>query len=281
MSEMPATAPLREPSSQLRTLLSHELRLSARSLVGWAAPSALMLAVALSMQKSMSERGSAFEQKLAAMPREMLLAFGLERPNLTETVGYLAANATFYTLIGALFASLLAAQLATRESAQRMGETLLTHPVSRSTVLGAKAIAGLVCVFSFNALMLAASAATYAGAGVSVARRAAFVSVFAGSALVHATLFAASLLAASSVTRVRGAASMATGITFGLYGASVLSRVSDKLSFFAKLSPFNYADAGAISARGSLEPKAALLALFTIVLLLVARVRFERRDIDA
>lgn len=275
------TVALRARSAQLQTLLSHELRLSMRSTLAWAAPAALMLSVALSMQKSMSERGSAFEQKLAAMPREMLLAFGLDRPNLTETVGYLAANASFYTLIGALFSALLAAQLATRESTQRMGELLYTQPIDRSTSLAAKALAGLLCVLGFNAIMLLAASTTYASAGVAVARRTAFVSVFAGSALVHCALFALSLLASLSVSRARSAASMATGITFGLYGAAVLSRVSDKLSPFAKVSPFTYGEAGAIAARGSLEPKAAVLVLFTVVLLLVARVRFERKDIDA
>jgi ABC-2 type transport system permease protein len=240
-----------------------------------------MLAMALSMQKSMSARGSAFEQKLAAMPREMLLAFGLERPNLSDAVGYLAANASLFTIIGALYAALLGAQLATRESSQRMGELLLTQPVSRSTVLLAKVAAGLACVLGFDLAMLVGGWLAYGGAGVAVANRAAFVSVFAGAALIHGALFALSLLASVSVSRPRTASSLATGLAFGLYGASVISRVSDRLAPLGRLSPFTYADAGAIAAHGGLEPKASALLLFTVVLVAVAQVRFERRDIDA
>lgn len=281
MNATPKETPLLATSRQWARLVSHELSQSARGLLAWSAPTAGMLAMALAMQKSMSERGGAFEQKLAAMPREMLLAFGLDRPNLTDAVGYLAANASMFTIIGALYAALLGAQLATRESTQRMGELLLTQPIDRSTVLYAKAAAGLACVMGFDLLMLLGGWAAYAGAGVAIASMRGFVSVFAGAALIHSALFALSLLASVSVSHPRTASSLATGLAFGLYGTAVVSRVSDRLSVFGRLSPFTYADAGAIAAHRGLEGKAALLVLFTVVLILAAQVRFERRDIDA
>lgn len=275
------TAALLSSRAQLARLARHELSLSVRSLLAWALPTAAMLSLALSMQKSMSERGSVFEQKMAAMPREMLLAFGLDRPNLAEPVGYLAANASFYTIVGALYAAILGATLATRESSTRTGEMLFTQPLARRTAITAKSLVGLGCVLAFNAVMLGAAALSYGGAGVSVARKAAFVSVFAASALVHCVLFALSLAVSVSLALPRTAASKATALAFGLYGLAVLGRASDKMRPLARLSPFSYADAGDVAADGGLSPRALVLVLAIVVLSLAAQVRFARRDIDA
>ncbi len=275
------SAALLSSSAQLGRLARHELALSFRSLLAWSLPTGALLAMTLSMQKSMSERGSAFEQKIAAMPREMLLAFGLDRPNLTEPVGYLAANASLYTIVGALYAALLGATLATREATTRTGEMLFTQPLARSTSVAAKSIVGLGCVAGFNVVMLLSAALAYGGAGVAVARKGAFVSVFAGSSLIHCALFALSLALSVSLAQPRSAASKATALAFGLYGLAVVARASDKLRPLARLSPFSYADAGDVAANGALPLRALALAPLIVVLALVARVRFARRDIDA
>lgn len=276
-----ATQPLRAARSQAATIATNELSLSVRSLLAWSLPVAAMLSMTLSIQKSMSQRGSLFEAKLAMLPREMRAAFGIAQTNLADPVHYLATNFTFYSLIGALFAALIGAAIATREANQRVSEMLYTHPIERSTALAAKSAAGLAVVVGFDAILLATSALAYTAAGVSVGRATAFVSVFAGAALVHATVFSLSLLAGVSATRPRSASSLALGATFALYGCGVLARVSDKLSWLEHLSPFSYADAAAIATRGHLAPKSTALLAATFALLALAQVRFARRDIDA
>lgn len=276
-----ASPRLRATRSQAATIASNELSLSIRSLLAWALPVSAMLSMTLSMQKSMSQRGSLFEAKLAMLPREMRAAFGIAQTNLSDPVSYLATNFNFYSLIGALFAALVGAAIATREANQRVGEMLFTHPIERSTVLAAKSAAGLVVVLAFDAILLGASALAYVAAGVSVGRAVAFVSVFAGAALVHATVFSLALLAGVSAARPRSASSLALGATFALYGCGVLARVSDKLSALEHVSPFSYADAASIATRGHLAPSSLVLVGATVTFLALAHARLARRDIDA
>lgn len=273
--------PLRAARLQAWVIAKNELSLSRRALLAWSLPVAAMLAMTLSLQKSMSQQGSLLEAKLAVLPRELRAAFGISGNDLAEPVHYLATNFGFTTLIGALFAALLGATIATREANLRVGEMLFTHPVERGVVLAAKAVAGLAVIVAFEGILLASSALAYVASGVSVGRAVAFVSVFVGAALVHATVFALALFAGVSAARPRGASSLALGVTFALYGIGVLARVSAELSALEHLSPFSYADAAAIASRGGLVPKAVVLPLATVALLSLAKWRLARRDIDA
>ncbi|MDP3279185.1 MAG: ABC transporter permease subunit [Deltaproteobacteria bacterium] len=270
--------PLLATSAQVRHVISLELSLSIRSLVSWVLPVGALLAMTLGLQKSMSQAGSAFELKIRMMPRPMLAAFGMEHINLRDPVGYLATNWSTITLITALFASLLGATLASRESASQLSETLYTQPIERHTVLVGKALAGVLVLLAFNVTLSLVGWVTYAFAGVAISRPGAFVSVFAGTFLVHTTVFALSILAAVSAQHARSASSRALGITFGLYGLGMVARITERADKLKYLSPFSYADASDIAQTGGLQARVAVLAVATVALLIAAIVRLNRND---
>jgi ABC-2 type transport system permease protein len=264
-----------------RVIFARELAFARKSFLAWTLPAALMQAMILVVQPEMAEEGSVFQAKLELLPKEMMAAFGLAKLDLTNPVAYLATNATLLWLLGALFAGVLGATIVSKEEAYGTGETLYTLPVSRGLIVIAKALAGLVPVALFDAVLLATALSTYAAISVSDYDRGLLTLLYVGGALLHMCVFALALVVSIRLRRPRGALPVALAFVFALYGTGVIGSLSDKLSFVAHVSPFRLVDPSDIVGRGGLAPGAALLPLITVAALALATALFARKDLHA
>lgn len=261
-------------------VLRRELGAAWRGALGWWLPTAAMLAMTLSLQPEMAQKGSIFEQKLETMPKGLMVAFGVVAQNLADPVHYAATNFALITLLGAVFAGLLGAGLAAKEEALGTGELLYALPVARRTVLLGKAAAGLALVVTFDALLLVVAVVSYASIGVPLSDPWALASLFVASGALHASLVGIAMLAGISASRPRAAGSRGLAVVFGLYGLNVLGALSESLAALRGISPFRYAEPTRILAGGA---EAGVVGLVVLALLTIAAsvAIFERRDIHA
>ena len=267
-------------SAQLLSIARRELSSSYKMGLAWLVPSTALLAMTLSMQPTMKEKGSIFEQKLALMPAQMRAAFGLDGANLADPVSYLATNATLFLLLGALFAALLGATLLSREELSHTVDLLLTRPVRRSVVLGGKLLSAIALVLAFDVVAAAVALAVYAAVGVELDTLR-LVVVFAGAALLHLTLLAVAVLASVVVKRPQGAPSSAVALVFGSYGVGVVAATSEQLHFLGHLSPFRAVDPGTVAATGALPDAALALPVVALAAVVVALWRFGDKDMPS
>lgn len=261
-------------------VLRRELRAAWRGALGWWLPSALLLAMTLSMQPEMAKRGSLFEEKMEMMPKAVLIAFGISAKNLTDPVFYLAINFTLIQLLGAVFAGLLGAAALAREEAFGTSELLYVTPAPRRTIALGKIAAALLLVALFDAGLLVTTLASYAAIGASVERVGTVVTLFASTAALHAAAFGIGLLATVRMTRPRGATSLALGVVFGLYGLGVVGALDPRLASLRSLSPFHYAEPLRIVEGGGANGGLVLAAIVAATIV-GALALFERKDIHA
>lgn len=261
-------------------VLRRELRAAWRGALGWWVPTAALLAMTLSLQPEMAQKGSLFEQKLEAMPKGLMIAFGVVAQNLADPVYYAATNFSLITLLGAVFAGTLGAALAAREEALGTGELLYALPVSRRAVLLGKAAAGLALVVAFDALLFAVARGSYASIGVALRDPWALASLFVAAGALHAALVGVAMLAGISASRPRAAGSRGLVVVFGLYGLNVIGALSESLAGLRGLSPFHYAEPTRILAGGGAGGIVGLILLAALTIG-ASVVIFERRDIHA
>lgn len=268
-------------ASAFLRVLRRELGFAWRSLLAWAIPGMAMIGLTASMQPEMAKEGSLFVAKLEMVPKELLVAFGIQAPDLGDPASYLATNFTVYELLGAAFAGILGATVLSKEEAFGTGELLYTAPVARRTVVLAKVAAGLALVELYALGLAAAAFAAFAAVGVTLARPAVLAAMFVAAGALFAATFALGLLATVRSTRPRNATSVALGVIFGLYGLHVVGGLSDALAALRALSPFRYAEAARVVAAHGLPAEVAVLPAVTLVAVVVSCVLFERKDIHA
>ncbi|MCP3854868.1 MAG: ABC transporter permease subunit [Actinomycetia bacterium] len=167
--------------------------------------------------------------------------------------------------------------LAGEEARHTMG-LLLANPVSRRRVVLAKSVA-LVA----NAAALAV--ATFAGTMLGAAMGGLELDAWAvGAACVHLTLLGvvfgfAALTIGAATGEVKAATFGAVGLGLGFYLMNSFLPLNDSVAGYARLSPFYYYLESNPLVNGLHLGHAAVLALVAAVLLTLAVVLFDRRDL--
>ena len=103
---------------------------------------------------TVAKQAESFQQLMTGMPKGLLAAFGLEQISMTDIMGFYATKQyTTLTLFGSVYAIMLAAGILSKEENDRTIEFLLSKPVSRSAVIGAKLLSTITLVAVLNLLI--------------------------------------------------------------------------------------------------------------------------------
>ena len=200
--------------------------------------------------------------------------------DLATIQGWLRAEimAVYGPVVFAVIAITSATATTAGEEEGHVFALVLAKPVPRRRLLLAKsaAIALLLGALSVAVLVGLRIAVAIAGGGVATAHLAA--------ASLHLLAFGLTVgalaLALGAGTGQRGlAAGVAAGITLVMYLVNGIAPVSDATSWLGYLTLFHYYEGGDPIANGIDAAGLAVLVLVTTVLLSVAVVAFERRDL--
>ncbi len=156
--------------------------------------------------------------------------------------------------MGAVHASLLGAGIISKEERDRTSEFLFAKPITRSSVLTSKLLAGLTNVLILNVVTTASSLyfVSYFGKGESVTKD--ITLMMAGLLLLQLIFFSIGAAVAGYVRKPKSAPSIATSIMFGAFLLSYLVNLDERLDVLKYLSPFKYFDAAVLMTDGQLDP---------------------------
>lgn len=261
----------------LRSVFAKTLRDERRGIVTWSIGIAAVGVMYAAFYPTLNspEMG----QFMDAYPREIMDAMGIT--DLTSPEGYLGG--TTYGILDPVLTIIFAASLGTRaiageEEAGRL-DVLLAHPVRRWRVVVERAAALLVALGLAGVMLLLGMTVM---SGVAEFSSIGFVNLAAASGqLVLLGLFFGSLaLAVGAVTGSRG---LALGVvaTIGVltYFGNNLGPSVDWLAWSRDVSPFHYYSGGEPLRNGFQALDSLVLAVASLVLVAVAVLGFNRRDV--
>ena len=259
------------------TLLKHELKQGAKTLAIWTASIGFLIAICLFLFPEMKGEMDNVSDMFSSMG-SFTAAFGMDRLNFGTLIGFYAVECgNILGLGGAFFASLIAVSALAKEEKERTAEFLLSHPVSRVSVISSK-LAGLVVqIVVMNVVIFALSAACIAIIGEEPAWK--------EICLLHLAYFLLQLELAGicfglSAFLRRGSLGIGLGIAAMMYFLNIIANISEKAEFLKVITPFGYAEGADIVSNASLDGKLILIGMaFALIGVAAAYFWYSRKDI--
>ena len=259
------------------TLFRHELRQGRNALILWTASISFLIAVCILLfpeMKAQMEGVSALFASMGAFSR----AFGMDKISFGALTGFYAVECgNILGLGGAFFASLIAVSALAKEEKERTAEFLLSHPVSRVSVISSKLAALVLQIVIMNALVFALSAACI----VIIGEEPDWKEI----CLLHLAYFLLQLELAGicfgiSAFLRRGSLGIGLGIAAIMYFLNIIANISEKAEFLKYITPFGYAEGADIVSNASLDGKQVLVGMaFAVVGVAAAYFWYSRKDI--
>ena len=261
------------------TLFFHELKRDRTRLIIWAAIIASMLCISIAIYPQMTSQMNEMGDMFAEMG-EFSAAFNMDKVNFGEYSGYFAVECgNVLGLGGAFFAALLGIGSLAKEERDRTAEFLLTHPVSRTSVVAEKLAAVITEVLILN-IVVAVSAMLASFAIGQKFDFKLFGLVFLGYLLLQIEI-ACVMFGLSAFIR-GGGLGIGLGFAFVLYFMNILANISENAEFLRYVTPFSYADGTEIVANGCITVKYLIPGVaFTLIGIAAALVKYNRKDIRA
>lgn len=265
----------------MKAILLWELRRRRNFTLWWGIGIVAMVAVLMSIYPSIHQQAAQLDQIMKQLPQSVRALRGGDT-DLSSPVGYLNAEVFYITLplLFIIMAVNLGSGLLAKDEQEHTLELILARPVSRGTILLAKAFSGLLIVAALGlvATLTVTISAKLVGMNLALSDIA-----LAG---VGTTVFAASFgtlayaLSAASIFSRKLGIIIAVIASFGGYLLESLSSISDVVKSFAQLLPYHYF-APKDLLTGKLDRGLALYMLgIFVVCSIVSFIGFRRRDIS-
>ena len=264
-------------------VINWELRQRRTSIIWWSIGVAAMIAMLMLLYPSIRDQAAELNKALNQLPDSLKsLRTGGSQVDITSPIGFLNSQLYYVTLpllLGILTIGLGSSLLAKEEQSHTL-ELPLSRPISRTRLLLAKAVAGLLIVGIVGAVM---TLVTVAFAKIVE------MDIDLGNLLLTSlltTLFAASFgVIAYAFTAVgtqthRLSIAIAVLVSFGGYIIKSLSGLTDWLETVVKVIPYHYFNPTELL-QGNVSTGLLVYLIVTFVIGgIAAWLGFRRRDIN-
>lgn len=257
-----------------------ELKAHRTGLIFWSLGMVALLASGMGKYAAYEAAGQSIVKMMADVPKMVLVVFGMSGFDLTKASGFYGVLFLYIALMGAVHASLLGAGIISKEERDRTSEFLFARPITRSSVLTSKLLAGLTDVVILNVVTTVSSLyfVGYFGKGESVTTD--IMLMMAGLLFLQLIFFSIGAAVAGYVRKPKSAPSIATSIMFGAFLLSYLVNLNENLDALKYLSPFKYFDAAVLMADGRLDPVFVGLSAFIVAVAVYGTYHFyNARDL--
>lgn len=232
----------------------------------------------MSIYPSFSENAKMSQDVMKAMPKELLQAFGLDKLNMTDLLGFYATEAYFYVILfGSIYATILASSILAKEEAEKTIEFLLAKPVTRNAIVTGKLFAMLIYITIFNIIITSATYLTFLAVTSKQFDLGKFLLLSIGAFLVQLTFACISYFLSVFITKSKTAYPISIGMVIIGYIFSIISNISDKMENLKYLSPFKYVDYVDILVKGKIENQYLIIFLIVNILLIAGTYLFYNR----
>ena len=225
------------------TLFFHELKQNRLSIIIWSAILAFVIAISIFIYPEMSSQIGEINDMFSDMG-SFSEAFGMTELNFGEFIGYFGVECgNSLGLGGAFFAALLGVVALAKEEKERTAEYLLTHPISRASVVTQKLLAVFAALLMLDVFVLAVSLCSAARIGET--GEIGKVCLILLSQFLMQVEIAAVTFGISAFIR-RGGLGIGLGAAAVFYFFNILANIDEALEFLKYITPFSFTDSAYI-----------------------------------
>lgn len=148
-------------------MFKRELRYNFKNFIMWFGILCAMFLMVFLVYPSITSgmNTDAFEQIMAAFPKELLKAFNMDLTAITSVFGwYKTEGLVLFLLLGSIYSALLGINILSKEESNKTIEFLYSKPISRKRIVTSKLLSGLLYV---TALVIGTSLFNLAGFAIN------------------------------------------------------------------------------------------------------------------
>lgn len=259
-----------------------ELKAHRRSLIIWSIAILFMIVSAIGKFSAYAESGQSMNELLSQIPKSMKAVLGMGSFDLTTISGFYGMFYLYIVLMAGIHASMLGANIISKEERDKTAEFLMVKPVSRMTIITAKLFASLFNIMIFNLVTLVLSI-------VLLGKYASGEDITGEILILMAGMFFLQLIFLSIGTGIaavskhpKPVASIATAVLLVCFILSSAINMYSKLDVFKYITPFKYFEAEKLLKEGGFQPVFLTLSFVMVTALIYGTyVFYRKRDLNA
>lgn len=256
-----------------------EMKQGLKALCIWTAAVSLMLAVCIFIFPEMKKQMEGVTRLFANMG-SFTKAFGMDQLNFGELIGFYGIECgNILGICCGFYAAFLGVSVLSREEKEHTAEFLMSHPVSRFSVVLQKLLSVTVQLLAMNLVILLVSLLSIRLIGEALPAKE-FLLIHGVYVLLQLEI-AFICFGISAFTR-RGSIGIGLGLAAVLYFMDLICNLSEKGEFLKYVTPFSYAKPADIVSHLSLNGGlAALGILYAAVGVIAGFAKYIRKDLAA
>ena len=260
------------------TLLFHELKRNKLSLAIWSAIIAFMLSVTVIIYPEMSSEMESISDMMANMGA-FSDAFGMDKLNFGEFIGYFEVECgNVLGLGGAFFAAIVGVSALAKEEKEHTAEFLLTHPVTRTSIVLQKLASVYLQIIALNAVVAAAVSLSIIVIGEEVPVKTISLLLLAYFLL---QIEIASITFGISAFLKNGGFAVGLGISVLFYFMNIVANLTEDAEFLKYITPFGYTEGGDIVSNSAINGKYLAIGMaFAAAAIIAGFVKYRKKDIS-
>ena len=225
------------------------------------------------------ETMKSMDELMEVFPPELLKAFNMDISSIDTAYGWVKSEGfMFVLLIVGIYSSILGSTIVLKEENDKTIEYLSFLPIKRSQIISNKIIVGIVYIIMmvlifgiFNYLSLLIS-------GDFDHKQ--FILLSITPLFIGLPLFAINLFISTFLHKTRKTIGINLGMVFFFYVLSVLSELSDNVSFLKYFSIYTLADVRNVLSLVAINPVCVLISvMITIIFIGLSYVKYNKKEL--
>jgi len=260
-----------------------EMKANRKSLIIWSI--CMVLFMFMSMQKYAGLAGSGadignFTAMLDTMPKALQALLGLSTLDITTPIGYYGVLFPFLLLIGGIHASMLAANMISKEEQLKTTEFLMTKPLSRNSIITSKIMASITNIVVIN-IVTFISTIVFLRSYTTDPILTKIILATIGMLFVQLLFMAIGVAMATMSKNYKKSGSATVFILLSCYFLSLIIDMSGKLDMLNFLTPFKYFTAKDFLISNKLDVGYIILTIAIMIAVLIPAYRkYNKRDLN-
>lgn len=261
------------------TIYIKELKQSFKSLCIWTASIAFMMLVCVLLFPEMKSEMDSVSSIFANMGG-FTAAFGMDKLSFGQLMGFYGIECgNVLGIGGGFFAALAGISVLANEEKERTAEFLLTHPISRVSIIAQKLLSVLTQIVVLNIVVVAVSLISAAAIDESFEMKE-FILLHVAYLIMQLEI-SCICFGISAFIR-RGSIGIGLGLALAFYFMNLVCNMTEQAEFLRYITPYAYADASNIISEARLDTLLIVIGIIIAVIgATVGFIRYSKKDITA
>lgn len=259
------------------TIYIKELKQSFKSLCIWTASIAFMMLVCVLLFPEMKGEMDSVSSIFANMGG-FTAAFGMDKLSFGQLMGFYGIECgNVLGIGGGFFAALAGISVLANEEKEHTAEFLLTHPISRGSIIAQKLLSVLTQVVVLNIVVVAVSLISAAVINESFEMKE-FILLHVAYLIMQLEI-SCICFGISAFIR-RGSIGIGLGLALAFYFMNLVCNMTEQAEFLRYITPYAYAEASNIISEARLDTVLIVIGiLITVIGAAVGFVKYTKKDI--